>query len=110
MKICAVCGHGVTEACHVRDKASFPPGVGHDFHNIVLLCATHHSFFDTSRLAIDPGTRCLLLLHCITWRRVAEYRPLSAITIRPEYIEWKNERVHTYLKAELRRKRRLLNS
>jgi len=106
MKVCAVCGVNKTQKCHVKDKHTFKGEMHHDFHNIIYLCAYHHyEFFDQSRLAIDPETNELILLRCILNRRIEIIQSKNLMAIQLEYINWKNIRAHTYLKAELRKKR-----
>jgi hypothetical protein len=105
MRVCAVCGALDTQKCHVKDKGTFEANEHDDFHNIIFLCASHHyEFFDQARLAIDPISRTLLLLKCIRFRRIEIAEPRSAVAIKPEYIRWKNRSVHTFLKAELRKR------
>lgn len=104
MACCAVCGHWATQKCHVKDKSHFKGGKNHDFHNIIYLCALHHhEYFDSNRLAIIPETKNLILLRCVKYRRIDVIEPKSAVVVLDDYIKWKNQRIHCFLKAELRR-------
>lgn len=105
MRICAVCGAHRTEKCHVRDKSTFDGKINHDFHNIVYLCSSHHhEFFDRERLVYDTRNDHWVLLRCVKYRRVERHPTKSPVVIKQEYIEWKNRRCHSFLRAELRRK------
>lgn len=102
MRHCFVCDAYGAQKCHVKDKAELT-NRNHDFHNIIFLCPLHHfQYFDKSRMAIVPGTSQLLLLHCVKYRRITVHESRFPIHVLPEYIEWKNERIHIFLKAELR--------
>jgi hypothetical protein len=107
MNGCAYCGQYATQKCHVKDKHEFNGNKNHDFNNIIFLCAyCHYEYFDTERLAIDPFTNELIILRCIKKKLVCAERPKSPVAIKYEYIEWKNSKVHPYLKAALRRRRK----
>jgi len=111
MQCCAVCGHWVTQKCHVKDKSHFDGRKNHDFHNIIYLCALHHhEYFDNNRLAILPGEMTLILLRCVKYRRIEVIEPKSPIVIMDDYVNWKNSRVHCYLRAEVRKIRAKDNS
>ena len=104
MNTCFICGGVGAQKCHVKNRSEFGPAHPHDYYNIVYLCPTHHyQFFDNRRMAIVPSTQEFLLLHCVKFRRVELVKSLERVCIKDEYIQWKNRRIHTYLKAELRK-------
>lgn len=108
---CIWCEAFHTQACHVRDKASFRDGGPHDYHNIVALCSScHYHYFDRGRMAFGPDCQFVVVLRCVSYRRVEQRPPRRPVFIRSEYLDWKNGRVHTLLQAELRRLRRLLEA
>lgn len=104
MNACLVCGSPATQLCHVKDKASFVDGKPHDFHNIIRLCAKHHyHYFDQGKLALSPDCKFILILRCISIRKVERVEPMSLFYVNSDYVSWKNIRTHSYLKAELRK-------
>lgn len=107
MSECVWCGNFYTQACHVRDKATFSDMRPHDYHNIVALCSScHYHFFDQGRMVFGPSCEVIVVLRCVTYRRVEARQPKRRVFISAEYLDWKNERAHTLLKAELRRLRK----
>jgi len=104
MSGCVWCGSYHTQACHVKDKATFTDDRPHDFHNIVALCsACHNHYFDQRKMGFGPSCSFIIVLHCISFKRWEVREPQSAIYINNEYIAWKNKRLHMLLKAELRK-------
>lgn len=105
MIVCSVCGtRTAVQKCHVKDKATFSSCDNHDFHNIIYLCPTHHySYFDKGRMVIYRPRSVLLLLESISPRSIVSIRSKNRIVVRAEYIQWKNNCAHMFLKAELRK-------
>jgi hypothetical protein len=104
MSRCVWCEAFHTQACHVRDKSSFVGGGLHDYHNIVSLCSScHYHFFDQGKMGFGSGCEFLVVLRCVRYRKVEARTPTTRIFIKDEYVAWKNGRVHSLLKAELRR-------
>ena len=104
MERCLICDSYGTQQCHVRAKSSFEDGEIHDFHNILYLCERHHyQYFDRGRLAIAADCSSVVLLHCVSYRRVETLKPQRRFYVKREYLDWKNDLCHSYLKAEIRR-------
>lgn len=109
--ICSACGKTDAQRAHVRDRASFDPEYrNHDFYNIIHLCAyCHHRYFDEGLMAILIDEQKFLVLINIARREIEEREFTQKISVKQEFIDWKNERCHSYLEAEMR-KRRLANA
>ena len=105
---CAACSNTDTHRAHVKDKAVLiSEGKKHDFFNIIHLCPVcHHNFFDEGRMALLIEEKKFLVLKKIPKRIIEERDFKRKVSVKPEYIEWKNEQCHYFLKAELRKRKR----
>lgn len=107
MANCSACGKQDAQRAHVRDRSSFDPEYrNHDFYNIIYLCAyCHHRYFDQGLMAILPQEKKFLVLTSIAKREIRERDFKQKISVKQEFIDWKNKRCHTYLEAEMRKRR-----
>lgn len=106
--VCWVCGNKKSEEAHVRARSSFsnPNDPITDFKNIISLCVHHHrNYFDntpTGRMALNARNQEFLFLHSYNPNDI-EIKPViyGVIDIKEEYIKWKHDKCHWYLKAKL---------
>ena len=113
MDSCVCCGASEIaqiEKAHVKNKSFLiDDGVkDHEFQNILFLCTDCHTDFDNyqnkGNIAIKLKNKQYIFCRLFNGKRpIKEFVAQYDLNIAPEYIEWKNKRVHHYLKMYLKK-------